>query len=158
MLARFDGTVESFADVNVAEAVAWIKAIDLRAWPQQSQTELKPAMVTDPAWFGFGKISEPIVSHLITWFPGCTPFQRMLSVVMPGHDIEPHIDQQAPYWLCRVHVPLTSNEQSRFIVGGLHHHLEIGRAYRVNTLAMHSVENNGATPRTHFMFDVRDNA
>jgi aspartyl/asparaginyl beta-hydroxylase (cupin superfamily) len=112
-------------------------------------------MPSGPDWRGFGKQYEPIVSVLMGHFPGCHSYQHMLSVVMPGHDIPPHVDPQDPRWLVRVHVPLTTNEQSQFIVDGKHHHMDLGFAYLVNTLAEHAVVNNGATPRIHFMFDVR---
>lgn len=110
-------------------------------------------MVTDLNWHGFGEQAKAIAQQLTpentytdTW---------MLSVVMPGHLIEPHTDGQPPYWLHRVHVPLLTNPESRFIVGGVHHHMEIGQAYRVSTEVTHSVENNGKTPRVHFIFDVK---
>ena len=112
-------------------------------------------MMTDLGWFDFGVVCAPVVSELMANFHGCIVYQRMLSVVMPGNYIEPHRDQQAPYWLCRVHVPLHTNEQSDFIVDGKSHRMDVGMAYRVNTLAEHSVFNNGNSPRTHFMFDVR---
>lgn len=133
---------------------AWIAAIPLEAWPQQSLRELKPAMVTDRAWFGFGSKAAPIVADLIRHFPGCRHDQWMLSAVLPGEFIEPHVDHQGPNWLCRVHVPLMTNAQSRFIVAGKAHHMEVGQAYRVNTEAVHAVENDGESPRVHFMFDV----
>jgi len=112
-------------------------------------------MVTDLGWFNFGTLCEPVVSDVMVHFPGCTVYQRMLSVVMPGNYIEPHRDQQAPYWLCRVHVPLATNDRSDFIVDGQSHHMEVGKAYRVNTLAEHSVINDGDSPRVHLMWDVR---
>jgi hypothetical protein len=149
-------TVQPLSRVDVAGVVAWIKGIDLRSWPQQSHRELKPAMVTDPTWFGMGEQTRAMVDDLMSAFPGCSSYQHMLSAVMPGHSIEPHADQQAPYWMFRVHVPLISNPESRFVVGGIYHHLEVGTAYKVNTRAEHSVENAGATPRIHFMFDVRE--
>jgi len=149
-------TVQPLSRVDVAEIAAWIKGIDLRSWPQQSHRELKPAMVTDLAWFGMGERTRGLVDDLMSAFPGCSSYQHMLSAVMPGHSIEPHTDQQASYWMFRVHIPLISNSESRFIVGGVHHHLEVGTAYKVNTRAEHSVENSGTIPRIHFMFDVRE--
>ena len=158
MLSRFTGSVEEIGPVDVGDVVAWIVAIPFQEWHQQSRTELRPAMMTDLAWHGFGSMVAPVVADLMEHFPGCHEDQRMLSVVMPGHSIPPHTDSQPPHWLCRVHVPLTTNEQSRFIVGGMTHHLEPGRAYRVNTEAVHSVENAGTSPRINFMFDVRRHA
>lgn len=111
-------------------------------------------MVTDPSWFGFGAAAAPVVAAVMAAFPGCVAHQRMLSAVMPGHAIEPHRDTQAPAWLCRVHVPLATNDRAVFIVAGAAHRLEIGHAYRVNTEAWHAVRNDGPTARIHFMFDV----
>ena len=157
-MERFTGSVEPIAPVEVRGLIAWISAIDLRLWPQQTLAELKPAMVTDPNWFGFGVQAKLVINQVWKLFPSCSPHEPMLSCVMPGHSIPPHVDHQAPYWLCRVHVPLTSNDKSKFIVDGEHYHLEVGQAYRVNTEAEHSVENDGLAPRIHFMFDVRTNA
>jgi hypothetical protein len=112
-------------------------------------------MVNDLDWHGFGAVTDPMVAALMRYFPGCVADTRMLSVVMPGHAIEPHCDAQPTQWLCRVHVPLTSNPQSAFVVGGQAHHLAVGWAYRVNTEAEHSVRNDGDAPRIHFMFDVK---
>lgn len=154
---RFSGTCESFAAVSVSEMVAWISAIAFEDWPQQHRLngQLRPAMVTDRVWHRFGEIAEPVVDGLMDYFPSCMSDQWMLSVVMPGHAIEPHCDEQPPHWLCRVHVPLTTNDQSQFIVGGVARRMTVGQAYRVNTEIEHSVMNDGDSPRIHFMFDVR---
>ena len=154
MISRFRGSVSHLACVDVSSLISWIEAISLGQWPQQSRHELKPAMVTDPNWFGFGAMADPLVQTLMTHFAGCRSHNLMLSAVMPGHCIEPHADQQADTWLCRVHVPLLSNEKSRFIVGGIAHAMHVGNAYRVNVLAEHSVVNDGDVPRVHAMFDV----
>lgn len=145
--------------MDIAAAVSWLAAIAFEDWPQQHRLaadgKLRPSMVTDLDWYGFGAAVSPIVENLMSYFPGASPFQRMLSVVMPGHDIEPHRDFQAPYWLCRVHIPLTSNDDAWFITDGEPHRLLPGFAYRVDTQAEHGVVNNGKTPRVHCMFDVR---
>lgn len=144
-----------FASVDVTAVAAWLASIPFEAWPQQRLDELRPAMVTDLGWRGFREIASPIVAELMPRFPGCSPFQHMLSAVMPGHRIESHRDEQAPYWVCRVHVPLMSNPDARFITCGVAHHLETGFAYDVDTRDDHAVVNDGETPRVHFMFDVR---
>jgi hypothetical protein len=154
---RFGGTCEAIAAIEIGGLVTWIAGIGFADWPQQHRIDakLRPAMVTDPAWHGFGAKTDAMVAALLELFPGCAAHQRMLSVVMPGHSIEPHIDRQPPNWVCRVHVPLTTNDQSQFIVGGAAHRMRVGMAYRVNTTVEHSVTNDGDTPRVHFMFDVR---
>lgn len=144
------------ASVDIAAAVSWLSAIPWGAWPQQRLGELRPAMVTDLEWHSFGVVVGPVVDSLMQHFPvGAVPFQRMLSAVMPGHSIESHCDQQAPYWLCRVHVPLMSNDRAWFLSGGARHYLKPGFAYCIDTRAEHGVINDGDTPRVHFMFDVR---
>lgn len=154
MNSRFVGSVSTLASVNVSSLIAWIGAIGLDRWPQQSAHELKPAMVTDPHWFGLGAMAASIVGALMLHFPGCRSYNLMLSAVMPGHRIDPHVDQQSDAWLCRVHCPLTSNDRSSFIVNGLAYAMQVGYAYRVNVLAEHHVFNDGITPRIHLMFDV----
>ena len=146
-----------FAAVDVADLIAWVGSIDWTDWPQQNKPgqELKPAMVTDPGWHGFGRRSDPVVSHLMRFFPGCEDHQRMLSVVMPGHSIEPHRDEQAPAWEIRVHVPLLTNPRALFITDDDAGVMEVRMAYMVNTRRTHAVHNAGDTPRVHFMFDVR---
>ena len=146
--------------VQVSKMVAWISAIPLTDWPQQrslADGQVRPSMVTDLDWHDFAKIARPIVDDLCIDCNGRT-YQWMLSAVMPGHSIEPHVDLQPDYWLYRIHVPLITNPESLFIVGGIHCAMQVGTAYLVNTMAMHSVVNNGSAPRIHFMFDVRADA
>ncbi len=135
----------------------WITSIPFEEWPQQHRIDeqLRPSMVTDLDWHGFGTRTDDLVGELCSrYFAGLIPYQRMLSVVMPGHSIPPHVDEQGKNWLCRVHVPLASNDWSAFIVEGLELNMAPGWAYRVDTTKEHAVVNNGDTPRIHFMFDV----
>ena len=139
--------VQEYADCDVSALTAWITAIPFEEWPQQSLLEdgrIRPAMVTDLSWHGFGKMTSEFASAS----------NRMLSVVMPGHSIPPHQDQQDLRWITRVHVPLTTNDKAVFIADGETFHMKVGKAYRVNTLAEHEVRNDGLTPRIHFIFDV----
>ena len=131
----------------------WVKGIPFEDWPQQSRTELKPAMITDLLFRGFGSEAWPLVQAI--GYDGNNAYQLMLSVVMPGHSIEPHVDQQADYWLTRVHVPITTNSKAVTIMDEVEHHMEVGKAYSMNVRETHSVKNDGETPRLHFMFDVR---
>lgn len=152
---KTEWTVEEIGDVDVKDAVAWVKKIPFEEWPQQSpiDDQPRPSMVSNPDWRGFGKISLPII-HQLGLHEGNT-YQAMLSVVMPGHSIDAHQDAQAEYWKFRVHVPLLTNAKAMTEMEDGKHHLEVGKAYKVNTAAMHAVENKGTTPRVHFMFDVR---
>lgn len=77
----------------------------------------------------------------------------MLSVVMPGHYIEPHRDEQPPYWRTRIHVPIVTNEYAWIIIEGVPHRFGVGFAYEFDTRKLHSIVNNGTTPRVHLMWD-----
>lgn len=147
---------EPFADVDVSEGVAWISAIPFEDWPQQHRLEdgkVRPAMVSDINWRGFGNAMWPIVRAL--WFDERNAYQLMLSAVMPGHSIPPHKDSQADYWLYRIHVPLLTDPKSYVKIGGRKRYLKVGKAYKLDTTKEHSVVNEGTGPRVHFMFDVR---
>lgn len=54
----------------------------------------------------------------------------------------------------RYHIPIFTNPDVIFTVGGTSYHLEAGNLYRVNTALPHSVKNSGNTDRVHLVFDV----
>src|SRR5579863_396773 len=152
---RFDGTCERFVEVDEKPLATWISSIDFIAWPQQnklSDCKMRPAMINDVSWHGFGSMVGDLTSSLMTELRRTHPsiaasFNPLLSVVMPGHSIEPHRDFQQPDWFCRVHVPLLTNDGALMRIDGETHHLETGFAYLINTFSEHSVENRGEVPR-----------
>lgn len=145
--------------LDVAELSAWIQEIPLTEWPPGDLAQLRPAMVTDPQWNGIANRTDELVARLLRE-AGClmagsfVDKHRWLSVVMPGHTIDPHSDAAEPGWVRRVHVPLTTNEKAIVVSGGKRHHLEVGSAYLFDKTTRHSVTNKGATPRIHFMFEI----
>lgn len=145
--------------VDIGPVVSWLATIPWRDWPQQHRLRdggIRPAMVTDLAWHGFGERTQLIVDAVLCRLPiGSVAYQRMLSVVMPGHSIERHTDSQAPYWLCRVHVPLISNNNAWFEENGVRQHMVPGNVYFIDTTKEHAISNEGESPRVHIMFDVR---
>lgn len=157
-MKRFTGTVEHLGPVDVASVQAWLSAIPWEAWPQQDRLpdgKIRPAMVNDPAWHDFHAMTTSAVKQAQGYVPRFTkPGQRLLSVVMPGHAIPPHVDKHARAWWGRIHMPLASDPASRFLVGGESHHLDVGQCYVVNTVAEHSVSNEaGTVPRVHLVVD-----
>ena len=154
---RFAGSVLRLGKVEPDGLARWAEGIPYDEWPQQHPVngQLRPAMISQLDWRGFGMASDGLVAQVRKLVPAeLLPGQRILSVVMPGHDIEPHVDKQLPLWWGRVHVPLMTDHRSIFIVGEGVFHLEVGSAYVVNTQKMHSVSNaDGKVPRLHFMVD-----
>ncbi len=155
----WEGTVEKFAEVDVRQLTDWVLTIPFTDWPQQNPPgrELKPAM-TNEDWHGLKDKSNDMVEKLRLVIGNPKVKDRMLSVVMPGHDIYPHKDTFGTDWLYRVHVPLTTNDRAIFIVDGITHWLRAGSAYKVNISKRHMVVNNGSTPRIHFMFDCYESS
>lgn len=149
------------AQVDVADLAAWIAGIDFALWPQQHRLEdgkLRPAMVTDLAWHGFGERTDAFSKEIARGYLKAAHkvvYNRMLSVVMPGHSIPPHVDAQESDWIRRIHVPLVTNEKAYMIIDGVAEHWRAGQVYFIDTRVEHAIRNDGDTPRIHFMFDVR---
>lgn len=160
-MERFDGTCEKLCDLDldVVRGIAeWIGETPLEEWPQNHRFngQLRPSMITDTSWRGFGERIASLTSFLMKEINAECGWQHMLSVVMPDQHIPPHRDEQDQRWRCRIHVPLTTNDRA-ILVMDKPYHLEVGSAYKINTEATHFIVNMGATPRIHFMFDVGDN-
>ena len=148
----WQGTLEKMCDVDCWDMQKWINAIPFEDWPQQERIDkqIRPAMAHGD-WHGFPKIAAPLVDQITDRPKQLNP---TLSVVMPGHRIDPHNDTFGPEWICRVHVPLATNPFACFFIEDKRYRMEVGVAYKVNISRMHHVINYGHTPRIHFMFDV----
>lgn len=87
------------------------------------------------------------------FYPECR-FAYGLWTMEPGQIHPAHIDEQPPEWIARIHVPLETNADVIFTMDDGDHRLEVGKAYRVNTLRTHAVANKGATERVHLVVEV----
>jgi hypothetical protein len=157
-MERFTGTCERLCDIErsaLNPLIEWIGAIPFEEWPQNHKMngQLRPAMITDPGWYGFGQRIAPLVQRLTIQAGAPSSWQHMLSVIMPGQYITPHQDEQDHRWRCRIHVPLITNPNA-FLVMDRPFNLAVGCAYKINTEATHFIVNMGETPRVHLMFDV----
>jgi hypothetical protein len=124
---RFVGTIERFASVDVSE-LDWSKDENGR------------------------QIAEGLTSR---FYPGCSVSGVGFFLMDPGQVHPAHQDEQPPYWVTRVHVPIRTNDGVVFTMDDGEHRMEVGKAYRMNTLATHAVANHGDTIRVHLVFDVR---
>lgn len=72
-----------------------------------------------------------------------------------GSVIHEHRDPGAAYadGFFRIHVPITSNDQTRFVVGGEALVMHPGECWYANFSLPHSVRNDGATDRVHLVLD-----
>lgn len=70
----------------------------------------------------------------------------VISIHTPGTKLIAH--QDAPDKI-RLHIPIYTNNNSKWIINNDVYHLEPGWAYLINTTLSHSVENCGSTDRIH---------
>lgn len=141
-------TIEPFADVAVATGqwLAWLESIPRDEW----------AGMSDPAWHNCDLEVRPPAERLVAkHFPGCVISGLGLFLLAAGQKHPAHTDEQPPEWVTRVHIPLVTNPKATATTDDGELHMQVGKAYRFNTRAMHAVHNGGDTPRVHLVFDVK---
>ena len=81
-------------------------------------------------------------------------FPRVMLARLPaGGQISRHTDTTASYYIHKIHVPLITNPDTIFHVGGQSRHLPAGEIFEVNNKRMHAVKNAGNQDRIHFIFE-----
>ena len=123
--------------------------IDLDQWPNL-------AVARDVGWERLGDTAEGVMDSVIErCYPVGGVVIRSMAVRLPaGARITPHVDEHESLRLShRIHLPLVTNPRVRFFIDGVPHRFEAGRAVEVNNQLSHSVMNDGASDRIHFIFD-----
>lgn len=83
--------------------------------------------------------------------------KAMLARLLPGYQIDLHRDGAgANLHVHKIHVPLQTNSETRFLFEDGEHKLDPGMAYEVNNIVRHGGRNGGVDPRIHFIFEVFD--
>lgn len=111
-------------------------SLDWKPWPPQGGYAM---IVGHPE---AAKIAATIVPH---------PGKTYLSRVEPGNPIPAHTDAYG----MRIHVPLVTNSKAFFILAGQKFHMELGKAYKIDSGMPHGVVNDGDEDRIHLIFHVR---
>ena len=103
----------------------------------------------------------PVHARLLDSF--LCPHGRIRVMRMePGTIIRPHRDvfqevANFAFKQVRLHIPIETNPDVVFVVGGERIHLEAGRLYYVNFSKEHYVRNDGKAMRTHLVMDLQVN-
>ncbi len=119
----------------------WRRSDNHRLWPDW-QGLLQPVLTQAVADYNYARGSYPRI---------------MLARLPPGGVIAPHRDANpSARWPHKIHVPLQTNDQCTFFIGGVGYHLPEGEACEVNNLDVHAVTNNGAADRIHLIFEYYD--
>ncbi len=83
----------------------------------------------------------------------------MLARLAAGYSIDRHKDvARSNLYTHKIHIPLVTNPQVKFMVDNSVHFLMEGKAYEVNNIVSHAVDNSGKIDRIHFIFEVFDDA
>lgn len=148
MVQRFTGTIERLCELDVSPYVELIKSVPVADWPKMA----------DPTFMGLGAKFQPLADQILAFYPGCSFTGIGLWSMEPRQWQALHKDIQPPNWLCRVHVPIVTNPGVFFTMGNSRPHnqyrMDVGFAYRFNTLIDHAVENHGKEARLHFVMDI----
>ena len=118
-------------------------------WPEM-QVEKKSA------WSYLAKQAVPVMREILDSYydRGGVILRAMASKLLPHGTIEGHTDGH-PSFSCshRIHVPLLTNPDVIFLVGGKQITMDVGKGYEINNQLVHRVHNGGDDDRIHFIFD-----
>ena len=119
----------------------WRQSSDRAQWAGWRQ-RLEPVMAQATRSYGYRQSAYPRV---------------MLARMAPGGIIKMHIDANpAAKWPHKIHVPLLTNQNVVFFIGGTGYAFVEGEAVEVNNLGPHGVRNDGDTDRIHLIFEYYD--
>lgn len=102
----------------------------------------------------FRKELDACYTALSDFYDGGDPKRVMLVRLPAGMSIDPHTDEG--YHLettHRVHLPIITNQDVKFIVGGEVIEMNIGVLTEINNNREHSVENKSNLDRVHLIID-----
>lgn len=115
-----------------------------------------PASYTEH-WAQWQPFVEPVIDLVQTryGFADAGFAKIMLSSLEAHASVPPHVDShpssRVPH---KVHVPLITDPAVQFVIDGRRHHLSLGRAYEINNLLTHSVDNGSERARVHLIFEI----
>ena len=146
---REDASRQACFDVHRDTQSVVILFVDVERWPRL-------VVRRAPGWAHLGGAAEALANVVINanYAVGGLVLRAMVVRLPARARIAPHRDRHDSFRRShRIHVPLATNPRVRFHVDGVPHSLATGRAFEINNQKPHSVMNNGATDRVHFIFD-----
>ena len=146
---RADAYRQDSFEVHRATESVLLLFVDAENWPRLDVGRAS-------GWELLGSVALRLMQGIVAaHYPPGGVFLRAMAVRLPAAGrIAPHRDKHASFRHShRIHVPLATNARVRFLIDGAPHRLGVGHAYEIDNQRLHSVLNNGATPRDHFIFD-----
>lgn len=109
-----------------------------------------------PGWNLLASQAMPVVNEVLNahYPPGGEIIRLMVANLVAGGSIDEHYDADPSFAVGhRIHVPLQTNPDVRFLIEGKRYVMEEGKAYEINNLKFHEVHNEGTADRYHLIFD-----
>lgn len=109
-----------------------------------------------PGWNYLALQAVPLMNDIIkAHYPyGGSIIRAMVANLVKGGKIDEHYDAAPSFEIGhRIHVPLQTNDNVKFMIDENRHILKVGEAYEINNLKYHSVDNDGDEDRYHLVFD-----
>ncbi|MEM6682446.1 MAG: aspartyl/asparaginyl beta-hydroxylase domain-containing protein [Pseudomonadota bacterium] len=113
-------------------------------------------VVKGAGWDILAESAVPLMRDIIkNHYPkGGTIIRAMAAKLKAGAHIDSHRDGHLSFHHGhRIHIPITTNNQVRFLIEGRPYKMQVGQAYEINNQMRHGVMNRGREPRIHFIFD-----
>lgn len=159
--------------IDIAPLRHKVEQITDREWAESGREKKYPAhrntqsliLASDnflhvpPTYFSafsrFAPEVQPILSSISAFYGGAGTVLRMLLVKLTeGEAIDPHFDEGMSLLHChRLHIPIITNEEVMFCVGGEKRHLPAGEIWEINNATVHYVENRSNHARVHLIVD-----
>jgi tetratricopeptide (TPR) repeat protein len=102
---------------------------------------------------------QPLVDCIAAYYKNNGFIVRVvLAKLLAGGEIPHHTDSGFSLLNChRVHIPIVTNEQVIFIVGGEEKNMKVGEFWEINNGTDHAVENRSEEDRIHMIIDWMPN-
>ncbi|MGD1954691.1 MAG: aspartyl/asparaginyl beta-hydroxylase domain-containing protein [Sphingomonadales bacterium] len=113
-------------------------------------------LIKGKGWDRLADVALPIMHDIIAkHYPkGGTIIRAMAAKLKAGAHIDSHTDRHESFHHGhRIHIPIATNKQVRFMIEGRPYKFDVGKAYEINNQKRHGVMNRGKEDRIHFIFD-----
>jgi Flp pilus assembly protein TadD len=102
---------------------------------------------------------KPLVDHVASYYQNNGFIVRfLLAKLLAGGKIPHHTDAGFSLLNChRVHIPVITNDEVVFVVGGEEKNMQVGEFWEINNGIDHAVENRSGEDRIHIIIDWMPN-
>ena len=114
---------------------------------------------SNPIWDVWKGHLLPVLDEVVVGYGFARPVypKVMLARLEAGAVIDRHTDGAGSnLHTHKIHVPIQTNKRTRMFINDRPFHLSEGKAFEVNNVVPHAVENLGSEDRIHLIFEVFD--